>query len=479
MSSAPQPDRASVLHLLVGPAIFLTTLVVPISGMAYEARAAVGLLAWMAWWWVTAPVHLAVTALLPLATAALFGFVSLDVVLPAYATNLIVLLLGANILAAAWIRWGLDRRIALTALLTVGTRKRRQILAWFAIAVVLSTVLPNTIVAAAMMPIVVAMLRFIGVADLRESAFGTALGLSVAWGTSVGGMASPLGGAPNLLTVNFIEESVTGREYLFMTWVTRMLPLAVTIATVSFLYMVWAFRHERGSVEGSRDYFRKELHNLGAMSPQERWALGLFVAAIVAAFTRQFYATLLPSFQPAFAFLTFGLLCFIVRPGGEPVLRWEFAQEKIVWGLLYLFAGGAALGRVLGETGAAREIAEMLVPYASGGGFVAVALFSLLAIVITQITSNTAAAAVTIPIAITTFDQAGLDPMPFVYIVAAAVNCGFALPSSAGGPAVSAGYGVNLRTMFTRGLALAGLAWIAILLVGFALARLWPGFAAA
>ena len=478
MSSAPPPNRAPIIHLLAGPAIFLATLVVPF-GMAYEAQAAVGLLAWMAWWWVSAPVHLAVTALLPIATAALFGFVSLDVVLPAYATNLIVLLLGANILAAAWIRWGLDRRIALTALLTVGTRKERQILTWFAIAVALSTVLPNTIVAAAMMPIVVAMLRFIGVADLRESAFGTALGLAVAWGTSVGGLASPLGGAPNLLTVNFIEESVTGREYLFTTWVTRMLPLAVTVATVSTLYMMWAFRHERGSVEGSRDYFRKELQALGAMSSPERWALGLFVAATGAAFTRPLYASLLPSFQPAFAFLTFGLLCFVVRPGGEPVLRWEFAQGKIVWGLLYLFAGGAALGRVLSETGAAREIAELLVPYASGGGFVAVAMFSFLAIVITQITSNTAAAAVTIPITITTFDQAGLDPMPFVYIVAAAVNCGFALPSSAGGPAVAAGYGVNLRTMFTRGLVLAGLVWIVILLVGFVLARFWPGFAAA
>lgn len=478
MPSSTGSERSPIVHLLVGPALFLTAILLPV-GLAYEARAALGLLAWMAWWWVAAPVHLAVTALLPLATAALFDFVPLDVVLPAYATNLIVLLLGANILAAAWIRWGLDRRIALTALLTVGTGKRRQILTWFAIAVALSTILPNTIVAAAMMPIVVAMLRFIGVDDLRESVFGTALGIAVAWGTSVGGMATPLGGAPNLLTVNFIEKSVTGREYLFMTWVTRMLPVAITVAAVSFLYMVWAFRAERGHVDGSREYFRKELGALGPMSGPEQWALGLFVAATVAAFTRELYATFLPSFQPAFAFLTFGLVCFVVRPGGEPVLRWEFAQGKIVWGLLYLFAGGAALGRVLSETGAAREIADLLVPYASGGGFVALALFSFLAMVTTQITSNTAAAAVTVPIAITTFESAGLDPMPFVYVVAAAVNCGFALPSSAGGPAVAAGYGINLRTLFTRGLVLAGLVWIAILLVGYALAQLWPGFGAA
>ncbi len=474
MPSAPPPDRAPILHLLVGPAIFLTTLVVPISGMAYEARAAVGLLAWMAWWWVTAPVHLAVTALLPLATAALFGFVSLDVVLPAYATNLIVLLLGA-----AWIRWGLDRRIALTALLTVGTRKQRQILAWFAIAVALSTVLPNTIVAAAMMPIVVAMLRFIGVADLRESAFRYRARLVRGVGHKRRGHGEPTQGCAQPAHGE-LHRGVGDGPRVSLHDLGDADAHACGNRRDGFLPLygvgVPARAGKRGGIarllpQGTAQPWRHELP--GTL------ALGLFVAAVAAAFTRQFYATLLPSFQPAFAFLTFGLLCFIVRPGGEPVLRWEFAQEKIVWGLLYLFAGGAALGRVLGETGAAREIAEMLVPYASGGGFVAVALFSLLAIVITQITSNTAAAAVTIPIAITTFDQAGLDPMPFVYIVAAAVNCGFALPSSAGGPAVSAGYGVNLRTMFTRGLVLAGLVWIAILLVGFALARLWPGFTAA
>jgi di/tricarboxylate transporter len=73
----------------------------------------------------------------------------------------------------------------------------------------------------------------------------------------------------------------------------------------------------------------------------------------------------------------------------------------------------------------------------------------------------------------------GQNPIPFVYIVAAASNCGVMLPSSAGGPAVAAGYGVNLKTMFARGLWLAFLLWAVIAVVGYLLTSYWPGFATA
>ena len=85
------------------------------------------------------------------------------------------LILSANILTSVWTRWGLDRRIGLASLLGVGTDTSRQILVWFLVAAALSGVLPNTIVAATMIPIVVAMLRSIGIEDLWDSRVGTAL----------------------------------------------------------------------------------------------------------------------------------------------------------------------------------------------------------------------------------------------------------------------------------------------------------------
>ena len=71
-------------------------------------------------------------------------------------------------LATLWRRWGLDRRIALVSLLGLGTGTRQHLVVWFVIAAILSSVLPNAVVAAAMMPIVLAMLRFIGIEDVGQ-----------------------------------------------------------------------------------------------------------------------------------------------------------------------------------------------------------------------------------------------------------------------------------------------------------------------
>jgi sodium-dependent dicarboxylate transporter 2/3/5 len=471
-------DRRT-LHLLGGPLAFLLVLVVPASGLDYPIRGSLGLLVWMSWWWIFEPVNLAVTGFLPLVVLAIFNFLPVGRILPSYAEELIFLLLGANILSTVWTRWGLDRRIALVSLIGVGTNTRRQILVWFSIATVLSAFLPNTVVAAAMIPIVLAMLRFIGIGDIGRSAFGSALLIAIAWGTSVGGFWTPLGGAPNLLTIKLLQQTVITHEFLFMTWVTRLLPLTVAIVVASFVFMRFAFTPEIERVEGTQEYFARELTSLGAMTTPEKWGLSLFIVATLLAFTRQFYAAALPGLNPAFVFLTFAMLCFVIRHNGEPLLTWEFAQKHMSWGLFYLFAGGAALGEILSQTGTAKLVADMLIPFAGDGGLRAVLVFSLMTMVVTQITSNTAAVGIMVPITISTFQSLGMNPIPYVYIVAVAGNCGVMLPSSAGGPAVAAGYGVNLKMMFSRGLWLAAMLWVIIALLGYALATYWPAFGTA
>ena len=233
------------------------------------------------------------------------------------------------------------------------------------------------------------------------------------------------------------------------------------------------------SVEGTHDYFKRELNDLGPMSTPEKWGLAFFAAATLLAFTRQLYASLLPGFTPSYAFLGFGVLSFAVRHRGEPLLTWEYAQPRMVWGLIYLFAGGSALGQILSQTGTAQFLADHLLVVARDGGLLAIATFVLATVVLTQITSNTAAVAIAVPITISTFQTLGVNPIPMVYIVAAAGNYGLMLPSSSGGPAIAAGYGVNLRKMSGAGLALTALVVATLVVGGYLLATFWPGFGTA
>ena len=482
-----QPKKWALVNTLGGPTFFLLMLALPIPSIGFPIRAALGLMVWMAWWWISTPVHLAITGFLPLVTASLFNYVPTSLVLPSYAGELIILLIGSSMLTTVWTRWGLDRRVALLPLLLVGTSASRQIVVWFAVSAALTALLPNTVVAATMIPIVVAMLRAIGISDLWNNRFATALVLAVAWGSSAGAFTTPLGRAMNLITVQFVQDTVTRQEFLFTTWFTRLLPLAVAVIAVSLLFMRFVFASGDGDITGeadspkaaaeaSRQLFRDQWRALGPMSVPEKWALFLFISAALLAFTRQLYASVLPSFTPAFGFLTFGILCFVIRHDGEPLVRWEYAQGKMMWGLFYLFAGGSALGAVVSQTGTARYIADQLIPYAEGGGFIAVMVFSAMTMLLTQTTSAVASVSITVPVTISTFQGLDMNPIPFVYIVTAAANMGFMLPSSAAGTAVAAGYGVNLKTMLAAGFCLAVLVLGVLVLVGYALAMFWPGF---
>ena len=465
-------------HLVGGPLSFLVMLLIPGGVMAFPVKCAIGLLIWMAWWWLARPVDLAVTGFLPLVVVAALDFTPISGVLEAYASELIILLIGANILTTVWSRWGLDRRIGLVSALLIGTSPRRQVLAWLVISVALTAVLPNTIVAAILIPIVIAMLREVGIEDPWTSSVGTALVLAIAWGVNVGGFATPLGGAMNLLAMGFVEETVTQREFYFTTWATRMLPLTIATLFAAAVFLMTAFEIPKGTV-WEHSALREELRSLGPTTGGEKWGLWLFGFAAVLAFARPLYASILPGLRPAYVFLGFGILCFAVRQDGQALVKWRYAQERMMWGLFYLFAGGFALGTILNQTGAARYVADLLIPYAQGGGFLAAAIFAVIAMIMTQITSHVAAVAILVPITISTFQSIGINPMPFVYMVAAIGNCGFVMPSSSASTAIAAGYGVDLRVMMVKGTLLAIITMMVILGLGYIMTIAWPGFGVA
>ncbi|HEY7790822.1 MAG TPA: SLC13 family permease [Vicinamibacterales bacterium] len=465
-----------LVHMIAAPAVFALLVILPVQHPPYPVRCGLGLLIWMAWWWLKRPVHIAVTGLLPLVAISIVGALPMSQILPAYSDELVILLVGANILTTTWDRWALDRRLALVTIASVGTSPRRQITIWFLVSVAFATLLPRVVVAATLIPIVVAMLRFVGIEDLWESWPGTALVLAISFGSSLGGFLTPLGGAPNLLAMEFVQNMVTHHEFLFTTWITHLLPLAAASIGAVLIYANFAFTFEESALPGTRSYFVKELESLGPMGRQERWALGLFIAAVVLAFGRISFKTLVPGFTPAFAFLSCALLTFVIRPKGEKLLEWEYAQKKMMWGLFYVFAGGSALGLVLNKTGTAEYIARGIVPYASHGFVLTITIFALITIIVAQIMSNVASMAIMVPIAIGVAQTLHLNAMPLVYVVIAASHCGFMLPSSSGSAAVAAGYGINLRQMLIKGAWAALICLVVIVISAYLAATFWPGF---
>ena len=352
-------NNTRIINLAVGPLLFLlcTTLLPHQYFSTVAARGAIGTIAWMAYWWITGPVDFAVTGFLPVAVNAVIQMADMGLVIANYADEIILLLLGASIITASWELSGLDKRIASFFLVMIGNELRSQVVFWFLLTTVLSAVLPNAVVCAAITPIAVSMLRYLGMEDIGESRTGSMILMTIAYGAGVGGMASPLGGAMNLVTVQYLEE-VTGKEYIYWHWVIRFLPIMAVVIISNLIYLVC--RCKKGeNLGGSREYFVRQYHSMGKMSGDEKWGLGLFLVATVLSFTRQLYQDYLPGLKPAYVFIICAIIAFvIVKRDGSRLITWKSAEVKIIWDLLYIYAGGLAAGTLINESGAGKAIGE-------------------------------------------------------------------------------------------------------------------------
>lgn len=451
-----------ITHIFIGIIVFaLVVVLLPGTMFSREAALSLALILLMVYWWITRPVHIAVTALLPILVNSLFGVAPMNTVLDDYFSPIVVLLLGAGIFVACWKRSGLDRRIALRALTIMGTSVRLQLILWFLLSTVLSMFLPNAVVAATLCPIAVAMVGFVNKDNSDPKTLFLIL-LAIVWGAGLGGFGTPLGGAMNLVAIKHIE-AFTGQEYMYITWTAKMLPYLIVLAVGTCVYLLF-IKTETKQLEGSRSYFRDEYKKLGKASQGEIISLVLFCAAVVIAFARPLFAPILPEFKPFYAFLLFGMAAFVLQDKNKkPLMNWQLAAKSINWGLMILFSGGLAAGNLIISTGAAQSIADGVTSLSIQGGFAIAVIFIVLGMFLSNASSNTAATAVLIPIVFSAAVTMKADPLPFVYIAAAACNCAFILPTSI--RAIPVGYGLDVPFMFRKGLA-AVVICLVILIIG-------------
>lgn len=467
--------RKQRILLLMGPLIFaLCCLAIPESAFPTLAgRAAVGTVAWMAFWWVTAPVDYAVTAFLPIAVNALVTMCDMSSVISNYASETILLLLGASILTVSWEETGLDKRIAAALLGMIGDNLRAQMIFWFLLSAGLSTVLPNAVVCATITPIAVSMLKYIGEGDVANSRIGSKLLLNIAYAAGLGGLASPLGGAMNLVTVDYLQQ-LTGEEYMYISWVIRFLPIMIVLVIANILFMIRDVKKGE-SLGGSKQYFQDEYKKFPKMTIEEKISLLLFVLATVMSFTRQLYQDLLPGLKPAYVFIICAVLSFLItRSDGQRLMLWKSVQTKIIWEMIYVFAGGLAAGTLINESGAAERIGELVAGMGLSGGIVTVFVIITVTLLLSDVTSNTATAAVAIPIVISIIKGIDMNPIPFVYIASVGVNLSYMLPTSI--RAIPVGYGLQPKYMLKEGYKMTIIVIILMTALCYLMLKYWPMF---
>lgn len=443
-----------LLPLVLGPVFFLGVVALPApGGLAEPAWRVAGLAAWMATWWLTAVIPLEATALLPIPALSLTGIASVGEVTPSYADPIIFLFLGGFLLAATLERWDLHKRFALGTVRRVGTDAPRVVLAFMLASAFASMWISNTATTVMMLPIAAAVAA--GGAAKNQSAstaapaapaavkaprgaFSTALMLSVAYGASIGGVSTLIGTPPNAIFAGAAGD-LLGREISFGSWLPIGLSVCVPMLVVCWWWLVRLFRVQ-GPVPGLAAAMAREEERLLPLAGGERFVLtvfGLTAAAWILREPKALGAARIPGLSdvlpgisdPAIAMVATLILFTVPLPRARfrTALNWETAQ-RIPWGILLLFGGGLALAGAFESSGLTEWIGGRLAGLRGVSVWLVLGVTAALFVGLTELTSNTATAALGMPLMVGVAGGLGMDALPLMAAAALAASMAFMLP---------------------------------------------------
>lgn len=465
--------KRRLFYIVTGPIILIITTLLLSNILTTHGAQAVGVMFWMIYWWITRPVHITVTGIIPVVANALLDIAPMSSITAPYVSDSIILIFGSGLMCLPWASIGLDRRIALKTLSIVGPSMKSQITVWLIASIALSTILPNVMVCALFTPIAVSMLAAAGYDDIPTCAPAVPILLAIGWGVGIGGSGSPLGGAMNLVAITYLEE-FTGQEFMYVDWVIRIAPYLI-IATIVLLVGMLLIPMEVKYLNGTKDYFEKSYRELGPMKRDEKICSVLFIIAMIGVFARPLYDDILPAFAPAYIFLLFGFISFFITTADKKMLlNWETAEKNTMWGMMILFGGGLSLGKLINESGASTSIATIFSNMNLDGGLTTVIVIVVFARIISELTNGTTAAAIIIPIIFGFTTKLGLNPIPYWFITTMAYNAEFVLPISV--RAIPVAYGLDANKMMKDGFPQTVINMIVVIIVGYIAMQLWPTF---
>jgi sodium-dependent dicarboxylate transporter 2/3/5 len=474
MGEAGFDRRRRTVSLFVGPALFLIVLVVPAPSLRPEAHRLAAVLAWVLVYWVGEAIPIPATALLGPVLCILLGIAEPAAVLAPFAHPIVFLFLGSFMLAQAMIVHGLSERAALTVLSVRWFLERpgRLALAVGAIPFLVSMWISDSATTAMMYPILLGILSTLPRASAEGGAerrgYEAGLLLTIAYAALIGGIGTPVGTPPNLIGLGMLDE-LAGVRIPFFQWMLVGVPIALVTAAGMFAVTALLFPAARVDPDSTSDYVRRLRRERGAWTRGERNVLLAFLVAVVlwvlpgaigsvAGTESDAYRFLERHVPEGVASLVAALLLFFLPVDWRErrfTLSWSEALG-IDWGTILLFGGGLALGGLMFSTGLADALGRTVIAVSGVTSLWGLTALSIgLAIVMTEMTSNTATANMLVPIVIALAKTLGVSAAPPAIGVCLGASMAFMLPVSTPSNAIVYGSGrVPITAMIRAGLLL-------------------------
>ena len=415
----------------------------------------------MAFLWISEAIPFAVTALLPVVLFPFAGICNVTVAAAPYANPVIFLFLGGILIANGLQRSCLHKRIALKIICLAGTRQSALIAGFLVASAFLSMWVSNTAVALMMLPIAISVIVLFRAQN--DTSFAPALVLTVAYGSSIGGMSTLVGTAPNAILSGFMLENY-GVTISFLGWMLLALPPVLILLGLAWLVLTkLAFRIKGNAVEDAGGLLRVETGSLGPMSVGELGVMVVFFATAGLWLARGFLQSWVPWLTDATISMAGGIALFFLpldRTWSSSILDQE-TLKKIPFDVLLLIGGGLSLAAAIHTNGLAAWIGSFAHQAASLPAPAVVCSILFIIICLAELTSNTATTSAFLPVGAALAAGLNLPPLPLLAGIALASSCGFMLPVSTPPNAIvfSSGY-VSMSQMIRSGILLNFASWI-------------------
>lgn len=294
----------------------------------------------------------------------------------AFADPVVMLFLGGFVLAIMAEKYGLDVTLAKYMLKPFGTKPKTVLLGFLVVISVFSMFMSNTATAAMMLAFLAPVLAVLPNDDRGK--VGLALAIPVA--ANVGGIGTPIGTPPNATAVRFLAEA--GAEVSFVDWMVHMIPFVIIMIAFAWvlLQLFFPFKADKVVLEIPDNKKEKDWKYITV------WIV--FVGTILLWMTEAIHNinSNVVALIPLAVFTALGIFT-------------KDDIKEINWSVLWLVAGGFALGTALQGSGLAKVLIEAI-PFGSMSVVLVLVIAGLVCYFLSNFISNSATAALLIPILI-------------------------------------------------------------------------------
>ncbi len=414
------------------------------------------LLAFVAILWLTEAVHITITALSVPVLAILIGLESTKSALQAFANPTIFLFFGGFAIATALSVQQLDKYIAHKV---IGLAKGNFLLAvffLFLVTALLSMGISNTATAAMIIPLAIGLLKNIDY-EKNKGTFAFVI-LGIAYSASIGGMGTLVGSPPNAIVASQVHIT-------FSEWLRYGIPTVLGLMPLMIGVMLVLFRPKL-NIKITSEQVTQKLNK-----KQYLTILIFLITALCWIFGDTLNVTIsgllnipkIGDFDAVVAMIAAILVCT------TGVAEWKQIQENTDWGVLMLFGGGLSLSLILTQSGASKALVDSIQFLMEGQHYFLIGLLvAAFIIFLTEFTSNTASAALLVPIFYSVAENLGVNPLGLSLIIGLGASCAFMLPVATPPNAIAYGTGkVTQRDMIKAGFVLNILSIIFISVIAY------------